>query len=287
MAWAASAPMRFYSQATGQYDYYKVVTESAETVVPGCPAAVRGALAKTLAIATKDDIVAGLNLCTPLPAYLDAGDAHLLQEEVSMVLMYSFANLNMANWPPPNTSLRAACTALVENAGADAWKALSTFLSSYSAVEVGAGGCYNLSSQLPSGRAATISSGDWTGVGTGQDGSSWDFETCTFLVEQIGVNGVTDMFLPREWTIEWMNAHCQDRFGVTPQPRTLADLWGFDEDRLPSITSRIIFTNGLQDGWSAGGIQGNLVGRECLGVPARASATANAPLPYVFVIPPE
>ena len=57
---------------------------------------------------------------------------------------------------------------------------------------------------------------------------SWDFETCTFLVEQIGTNGVSDMFTPRNWTIDWLNAHCAARFGVTPQPRALADLWGFD-----------------------------------------------------------
>jgi pimeloyl-ACP methyl ester carboxylesterase len=87
MAWAASAPMRFYSQATAQYEYYRIVTESAEKAVPGCPAAMRGALARTLAIATKDEMISGLNLCTPLPAYIDAGDALLLQQEVSMVIM--------------------------------------------------------------------------------------------------------------------------------------------------------------------------------------------------------
>jgi hypothetical protein len=158
--------------------------------------------------------------------------------------------------PDTDTTLKAACTAIVADAGADAWGALSAFLKSYS-VTAGAG-CYNLSSQLPSGRGATISSGDWSGVGTAQDGSSWDFETCTFLIEQIGTNNITDMFIPREWTMEWLTAHCMARFGVTPQPRTLADLWGFDEDRLPSLTSRIVFTNGLNDGWSAGGILGNL-----------------------------
>ena len=55
-----------------------------------------------------------------------------------------------------------------------------------------------------------------------------------------------------------MTAHCMSRFGVTPNGRTLPDLWGFDEDVLPRVASRIIFTNGLNDGWSAGGIKGNL-----------------------------
>jgi hypothetical protein len=60
-------------------------------------------------------------------------------------------------------------------------------------------------------------------------------------VEHIGTNGVTDMFLPRNWTLDWLTTHCQARFGVTPQPRLLADTWGFDDlQRLG--TTHIVFT---------------------------------------------
>ena len=89
MAYAASAPMLFYSQLVDQYDYYRVVTESAERASPGCPAAVRSMLAQTLARASKDEISAKLNLCTPLPGYIAAGDSQIMIEEVSMVLMYT------------------------------------------------------------------------------------------------------------------------------------------------------------------------------------------------------
>jgi hypothetical protein len=57
---------------------------------------------------------------------------------------------------------------------------------------------------------------------------------------------------------DWLNAHCAARFDVVPRPTELVDLWGFSEERLPLITSRIIFTNGLNDGWSVGGITANL-----------------------------
>ena len=175
----------------------------------------------------------------------------------------------MANYPPSaDTGLARACAAIQAATPTNAWGALSSFLSSFSApapsTALGAAptpassACYNLSSQLPAGPNATISSGDWSGVGSGQDGASWDYETCTFLVEAIGANNVTDMFLPRAWSLDWLTAHCQSRFGVSPQPRTLPELWGFDPDRLPSVTSRIVFTNGLNDGWSAGGITTNL-----------------------------
>ena len=122
----------------------------------------------------------------------------------------------------------------------------------------GDGACYNLSAQLPAGPNATISSGDWSGVGTGDDGASWDFQTCSLLVEAIGTNNVTDMFPPRAWTPGWLADHCQARFGVTPRPTELVDAWGWRDVDLPRTASRIVFTNGLNDGWSAGGVTVNL-----------------------------
>ena len=77
----------------------------------------------------------------------------------------------------------------------------------------------------------------------------WDLQTCSLLVEHIGTNNETDMFPARPWTLDWLTKHCWDRFEVVPQPRQLADLWGFD-DLVRAGASRIIFTNGLMDGWS-------------------------------------
>ena len=185
----------------------------------------------------------------------------------------------MANYPPTNdTGLARACAGFVSAAagggGVGGWSTVAAFLNGYGLGATASssssnnnnnnnnnantGACYNMSAQMPSGHDATISSGDWSGVGTGNDGSSWDFETCTFLVEQIGTNGVTDMFFPRAWTPEWLAAHCKARFNVAPQPRALADLWGFDADTLPRVASRIVFTNGLNDGWSVAGFPGSL-----------------------------
>lgn len=65
------------------------------------------------------------------------------------------------------------------------------------------------------------------------------------------------MFPPRNWTLEWMDKHCQTRFGVTPQPMELVKKWKFD-DLVGAGASRILFTNGLNDGWSAGAVKQNL-----------------------------
>ena len=63
---------------------------------------------------------------------------------------------------------------------------------------------------------------------------------------------------PNDLIAEWLNAHCAARFNVTPRPTALSDLWGLSEARLPLVTSHIIFTNGLNDGFSAGGVLSNL-----------------------------
>ena len=61
------------------------------------------------------------------------------------------------------------------------------------------------------------------------------------------------------WSLDWLTRHCQRRFGVTPQPRLLADKWGVSAAALAaSGASKIVFTNGLNDGWSAGGITEDL-----------------------------
>jgi len=259
-AYSASPALGFYNQAVDPFGYYRVVTASAARASAGCPDAVRGMLAATLAVASKAAMVSNLNLCLPLPAYLEAGDAQLLKDELSMVFQYGWANLNMGNYPPGNTTrLYKACASVESAAPGNPWGALGSFFAAYSATTTSTAGCFNLSAQLPSGVNATISSGDWSGVGTGDDGSSWDFETCSYLVSPIGTKRVTDMFMPRAWSMDWLNAHCLYRFGITPQPRTLPDLWGTDPEALVRAgASRIVFTNGENDGWSVGGVQGNL-----------------------------
>lgn len=269
-AYAASAPMLFYSQEVDQYAYYEVVSDSAEKSVIGCSDSVRNALT-TLSLLNKEDAVQALNICEPLPDYLVEADDGLFMEELSMVFMYTFADLNMGNYPPLDSDLQNACNDFVTNGVDDTYGVLQRFLTGYGngvmkplgrrqrGTVKSSDACFDMSLQLPNGVNATITGGDWSGCGTGADGELWDYETCGFLVEQIGVNGISDMFPGREWSLDWLNQHCMSRFGVTPQPTTLVDTWGFSSSELESTgVTHIVFTNGLNDGWSAGGITYNI-----------------------------
>jgi pimeloyl-ACP methyl ester carboxylesterase len=276
IAYAASAPVYFYAQQVSQYSYYAKVTESAEKALEGCANTVRNGLKAVQALGTVDRVVEALDICTPLPAYLQGnGTTELFFQELNMVVMYTFAGLNMENYPPQGSGLQNMCKTM--SATSSPVEAIKTLLHT-EYVQVAAGrssvalagseqlphtasdssSCFDFASQLPGGTRATISAGDWSGVGAGRNGEGWDFETCSYMIEQIGTNGKTDMFPARPWTLAWLAKHCASRFdGLVPQPRALVELWGFDDFAKAGAT-HIIFTNGLQDGWSVGGVQHNL-----------------------------
>mmetsp|Transcript_19725 Transcript_19725/g.46113 ORF Transcript_19725/g.46113 Transcript_19725/m.46113 type:complete len:508 (-) Transcript_19725:210-1733(-) len=274
VGYAASAPMKFYAQEVDQFEYYKIITASAERASPNCPDAVRSALSIMLQTPVAD-LIKELGICTPLPAYL-VGHDDLFMSELVMAVRVQFANLNMANYPPTNaTGLAVACSNFVDSriAPLEALKLLLTpesvsmMIDRVSArlglrpqgLKSSTNGCFDFSAQVPAGPNGTLACGDWSGCGGGVGGDSWDYETCVFLVETIGTNNLTDMFPARNWSLSWLTQHCQDRFQVTPEPTALVDLWGFSPSTLLATgATNIIFTNGLNDGWSAGGFTESL-----------------------------
>ena len=86
---------------------------------------------------------------------------------------------NMGNWPPRNSTLQQACTIFTEGhkRKADPFDTLKAFLGEYAGVfasslynrrapvGLGEGGCFDMAGQMPAGSNATISAGDWSGVG--------------------------------------------------------------------------------------------------------------------------
>jgi hypothetical protein len=117
IAYAGSSPTRFYSEEVGQYDYYRIVTDSAARANASCPDSVREMLGKTIGLpgVTKEQIATGLGLCAPLPPYMEDGDAQLLVDEVSMVASYTFANLNMAKQVTSQEQTPPTCSPAVPN----------------------------------------------------------------------------------------------------------------------------------------------------------------------------
>lgn len=270
MAYAASAPMKFYAQITPSNEYYDHISRVAENTMETCSSHVNTTLSviyeRILNSKTLDDLkeaAAAVGVCEgSIPDYiLEAEDRNLrFAQELMMVVGYTFANDNMANYPPgKDTRLYKACETFCsgDKAHTEKVKALLTErlyhygkgksvrdrLPSVDNDSESSPTCWIMSGQLPTGPNATITGGDWSGDGIGSDGESWDFQTCTLLVEHIGFSDES-MFPAREWTMDWLEDHCMARFGVKPRPHELVGKYFFDDLVAHNVT-HILFTNGL------------------------------------------
>lgn len=79
----------------------------------------------------------------------------------------------------------------------------------------------------------------------------WDFQACTEMVMPKCANGSTDMFMPKKWDFKAFSADCYKKFKVFPREKSaIAEYgaWKFDS------ISNVIFSNGLMDPWSGGGV---------------------------------
>jgi hypothetical protein len=219
----------------------------------GCAEDVRKALFEVQVKIMRDEFDnADLGICEySIPDYIEFEEQ--LVNELMMVIGYTFANDNMANYPPGNeTRLYKTCEIFACTKSSSLEKVKNFLLARLAKGKT----CWDMSAQLPTGDNATITSGDWSGVGTGTDGESWDFQTCTREVEHIGFSEWS-MFPDRPWSLDWLNDHCMTRFGVVPDPHGMVRQWGFDK-LAENKVSRIVFTNGLKDGWSVGGFKSDL-----------------------------
>lgn len=79
----------------------------------------------------------------------------------------------------------------------------------------------------------------------------WDFQACTEMVMPMCANGTTDMFLPQNWNFKQYSDDCYKKFQVFPRESAAVTQYG--AQRLDTA-SNIIFSNGLLDPWSGGGI---------------------------------
>lgn len=248
IAYASSAPLPLYAQEVDEYVYFEKITNVAEESHPGCAAAVKQTLLDMEDILQQESqhkrVAKEIGICVDtLPSYITS--IEIFRNAVSMTAATSFADFNMAYYPPNDSQdLVAACKTFTKK-GLSSLEKMKAF---YQLKSSGDMGCFDLRTEVPEGANATVTSADWSGVGDGNTGRMWDFQTCRDLVVHAGFSKQS-MFIPRKWTLEWLTDHCETRFGVTPQPYHMVDMWGFD-DLVGNGGSYMLFTNGLNDGWS-------------------------------------
>jgi lysosomal Pro-X carboxypeptidase len=82
------------------------------------------------------------------------------------------------------------------------------------------------------------------------DATGWEFQTCTEMVMPMCSNGTTDMFPPKKWDFKKFSDDCYKKWKVIPQENAAMTKYG---QKFTSF-SNIIFSNGLLDPWSGGGV---------------------------------
>uniref|UniRef100_A0A2P2HZL6 Lysosomal Pro-X carboxypeptidase n=2 Tax=Hirondellea gigas TaxID=1518452 RepID=A0A2P2HZL6_9CRUS len=86
---------------------------------------------------------------------------------------------------------------------------------------------------------------------TSLDDNGWDLQSCTEMVMPLCSDGKKDFFEPKPWDMKKFDEACYKRWAVHPEAKKMEMIYG--GRNIPSA-SNIIFSNGLLDPWSSGGI---------------------------------
>ena len=91
-------------------------------------------------------------------------------------------------------------------------------------------------------------------------GETWTYQKCTELPMPYGSNGQQDIFYNNTYSFEKWDAYCQKRYGIQPRINWEAINYGMYPDIAHQLryTSNIVFTDGMIDPWSVGGIKGHI-----------------------------
>lgn len=285
-AYASSAPLYMYAQQTDPNVFYDIVTAAAEKASPGCVHSVKGTLLDVLdeihQAPTLTSAAAGAGICADIIPE-DITTKKVLGSTLVQLASFSFADHDMECYPPgPETGLYKICK-LFQDPTLDGLETMKAFFDSIllqqledakgcdmlqvtcdadadmKAIKEAGRDCFDMGgAEDESGDLGDDKSGDDTATADSpppfDDGRMWEFQTCTNVIFLAGFSE-TSMFPAYNASYEDLTKECHETFGttVTPRPYELVDMWGFD-DLVKQGASRILFTNGLQDMWSGGGI---------------------------------
>ncbi|XP_027342783.1 lysosomal Pro-X carboxypeptidase-like [Abrus precatorius] len=89
--------------------------------------------------------------------------------------------------------------------------------------------------------------------------TGWRWQTCSEMVIPISI-GKNTMFQPDPFNLESFAKECKEQFGVSPRPHWVTTYYGGHNIKLAlqKFGSNIIFSNGLRDPYSSGGLLNNI-----------------------------
>ena len=188
IGYASSAPLHLYSHDMDHGAYFEKITQVAESASPGCANAVRTALIEGqdhILSSSKDSNVKKLasefGVCADtIPEYIDT--VEILSQEIMMVVANHFAENNMGYYPPhPDQELIQGCH-IFQQKDLTSVQKIAFFLAMRTGKD---DACFDVTVELPPGPRGTISASDWSGVGGGNSGYMWDYQSCHLIPEYV------------------------------------------------------------------------------------------------------
>ncbi|XP_001356509.3 lysosomal Pro-X carboxypeptidase [Drosophila pseudoobscura] len=239
-ALAASAPILQFPGITDCDIFYRIVTSVFQNAYNSNCTTNIGRSWKTFETlggteAGKKQISDAFNLCHPIKNDADLKNFLDYIEEV-------YGNLAMVNYPYnssflaplPAYPVRQVCFYLkdLHQSDADLLHAMASALAVYTNY-TGSVKCLD------------------TSVNSNADDSGWNVQTCNQMVMPFCSNSTDSMFRPSSWNFKEFSDKCYKDYRLTPKPYDIILRYG---GRNIETATNIIFSNGLLDPWSGGGV---------------------------------
>ncbi|KAJ9129359.1 hypothetical protein P3X46_033863 [Hevea brasiliensis] len=227
-ALASSAPILYFEDITPQDGYHAVVSKDFKNTSESCYNTIKKSWSEIDRVAAEPNGLLTLgktfNVCRPL------NSSQELKDRLEYIYMVSAQYDN-----PPDYYVENLCKAIdAVPQGTDILGRLAAGLNSFHG-----GFCLFV-----------FDDSDQVGYG------SWSWQTCTELVIPMGVDNNDTMFQISPFDLKNYTKSCQETFGIRPRPNWVPIQFGGRDIKsvLGNFASNIIFSNGLRDPWSSGGI---------------------------------
>lgn len=231
---ASSAPILYFDNITPQNGYYSIVTRDFKEVSESCEQTIRQSWSVMDEVASKPNglsilsqrfkTCSRLNNSSELKDYLDS--------------VYSTAAQYNS---PPRYPVTVVCGG-IDGApkGTDILGRIFAGLAAYRGNKT----CYDTSEY---NRPSETQLG-------------WSWQTCSEMVMPVGRGSNDTMFQAAPFDVKKFSKGCSDNYGVSPRPHWITTYYGGHDIKLilRRFASNIIFSNGLRDPYSSGGVLENL-----------------------------
>ncbi|KAI5411556.1 uncharacterized protein LOC127086147 [Lathyrus oleraceus] len=231
-ALASSAPLLYFDNITPQNAYYDVVTRDFKEASETCYKFIRNSWSEIDKVASQRNGLSSLsqrfNTCYPLE------QSDELKEFLRIIYIYS------AQFDYP--LVRNICKAIDgASFGSDVLSRI------YGGVVA-----YHESNKCTVNAYKYTVAADTFNV--------YEWQRCTEIVMPIGITGNSTMFQPMPFSLKNYAKKCKKDFGVSPRPHWITAYYGGHNMKLVlrRFGSNIIFSNGLRDPYSSGGVLKNL-----------------------------